>query len=178
RAGGFVYSKQEVDLLLADVRHAVAAGSAGVVVGVLDETGMPDLGVLARCIEAADGAEVTFHRAIDVTADIFSAASMLHGTGIARILTSGGAESAYDGRKGLERLVNVCGSEIQVQAGAAITPENVRAIAATGVAAVHFSARRAVAARTEQPGSTEVSFGGYETTDAALAAVTIAALRG
>lgn len=178
RAGGFVYSEQEIDLLLIDVHRAVAAGSTGVVVGVLDETGMPDLHVLARCIDAAGGAEVTFHRAIDVSADILGATSMLRGTGIARILTSGGAESAFEGRETLERLVNLCGAEIQIQAGAGITPKNVRAVADTGVAAVHFSAKRAVVAHTERTELSRASFGGYETTDAGLAAATIAALRG
>src|SRR5690625_3254829 len=96
RAGGFVYSAEELALTLADVRHAVRAGAAGIVIGALDESGMPDLDFVGRCVEAADGLEVTFHRAIDVSADILGAASMLVGTGVSRILTSGGAESAFE----------------------------------------------------------------------------------
>ena len=49
-----------------DVRAAVAAGAAGVVVGALDLR--RDRGPsrrLRRLVEAADGREVTFHRALD-----------------------------------------------------------------------------------------------------------------
>ena len=69
RGGGFVYSVEEADLIVADIHHAVSAGVAGVVIGTLDESGMPDLKQLARFVEAARGVEVTFHRAIDVAKD-------------------------------------------------------------------------------------------------------------
>lgn len=61
-----------------------------------------------------------------------------------RILTSGGAPSAFEGRAMLAEMVRAVGGQLEVQAGAGITPENVRAIVATGVAGVHFSAKMAV----------------------------------
>src|SRR5690625_5352730 len=142
RAGGFVYSAEELALTLADVRHTVRAGAAGIVIGALDEFGMPDLDFVARCVEAADGLEVTFHRAIDVSADILEAASMLVGTGVSRILTSGGAESAFEGRPVLRRVVDVCGEQIQVQAGGGVRAGYDRGVHATGGAAIDFSSRR------------------------------------
>src|SRR5690625_4315163 len=41
RAGGFLYSPAEVGLMEAEITHAVAAGAAGVVIGVLDDAGYP-----------------------------------------------------------------------------------------------------------------------------------------
>lgn len=175
RAGGFEYTPEEIDLIAADIERAVDAGTQGVVVGALDARGMPDLAALARFVEAAGSAEVTFHRAIDVAADIREAARMLIGRGVARILTSGGAPSAYEGRGVLADLVDICGEKIQIQAGAGINATTVRAIADTGVAAVHFSAKRSIRGRRIVSGG--VNFGGYDTTDAAAARATIEALR-
>ncbi len=174
RAGGFVYSRAEEDVIAADIRHAVNAGAAGVVIGSLDESGLPDLNQVGRFVEAAQGVEVTFHRAIDLANDILGAAAALRGSGVARILTSGGRPSAYEGRETLVELVGVCGKEIQVQAGAGINPGNVRAVADTGVAAVHFSAKRPVA----HPEGAPLDFTGHDATDADIAKATIAALRG
>lgn len=200
RAGGFVYTRQEVETILADIRHAREAGAAGVVVGALTPAGAPDLEVLERCVAvargcvatqgyaaapegaAAAGIEVTFHRAIDVSADIRRSAELLRGRGVHRILTSGGAATAFAGREVLADLVKTCGNEVEVQAGAGITPSNVRAVAATGAAAVHFSATRgahpAPILDEGTRGSGGVDFGTYATIDADLAAQTIAALTG
>lgn len=173
RAGHFTYTPEEIDLILADIHAAVGAGAHGVVVGALSPSGMPDLAALEKFILAAEGVEVTFHRAIDVAADLHIAAESLRGTGVKRILTSGGAPSAYEGREALAELVEICGGEIQVQAGAGINPSNVKQIVATGVAGVHFSAKQVV---STDP-TNGVDFGGYETVDGELAAATVAALR-
>lgn len=175
RAGGFQYTQAEVELMLREIRFAVAAGAAGVVVGVLDDDGMPDLRVLPRLVEAADGREVTFHRAIDVSRDPRGAARSLLGRGVRRILTSGGAPSADEGRGVLVDLVGICGAEIEVQAGAGINPGNVAAIARTGVAAVHFSASRYIDSAPAGRGG--IDFGGHDTVDQGLAEATLAALR-
>ncbi|WP_456846211.1 copper homeostasis protein CutC, partial [Cellulomonas sp. P5_C6] len=65
RAGSFVYAADELDVQVRDVRAAVAAGAAGVVVGALTPSGAVDLPAVARLVSAADGLEVTFHRAFD-----------------------------------------------------------------------------------------------------------------
>src|SRR5699024_7577546 len=122
RAGGFQYTRAEVELMLRDAHRALSAGAAGVVVGVLDDDVMPDLRVLSRFVEVVGDREVTFHRAIDVSADPREAARSLLGCGVRRILTSGGAPSADEGRKVLGDLVEICGAEIEVQAGAGINP--------------------------------------------------------
>ena len=65
RAGSFVYTADELDVQVRDVRAAVRSGAAGVVVGALTATGTVDRGAVVRLVEAADGREVTFHRALD-----------------------------------------------------------------------------------------------------------------
>lgn len=53
RAGGFHYTEDELVVSERDVRRAVAAGAAGVVIGALDAEGRLDLFAMARLRDAA-----------------------------------------------------------------------------------------------------------------------------
>lgn len=93
RPGGFVYAPDEVAVQVREVRAAVRAGASGVVVGALTADGRVDEGVLERLVAAADGVEVTFHRAFDVLAPsspaLSAALEVLARHGVTRVLTSG-----------------------------------------------------------------------------------------
>lgn len=174
RAGDFVFGRDEVAVMVADVRHAVGAGAAGVVIGALTPTGEVDLPIVDALVEAAGDAEVTFHRAIDVSGNLFEVADSLLGHGITRILTSGGALLAADGTAVLTELVERLDGRMQVMAGSGINPTNVTDVAATGVDAVHFSAKQVIASESLALGSADD--GGHEQTDAALARRVVEAL--
>jgi len=139
RAGGFQHDDDELALMTADVRHAVRAGAAGVVVGVLDAAGDVDRDALARLRDAADGRELTFHRALDVVADRVAALRALADLGVTRVLTSGGAASVGLGLDGLAAMARA-GTGVQVMAGGGLRPDDVGRLAAAGVDAVHLSA--------------------------------------
>ncbi|MDR6862004.1 copper homeostasis protein CutC [Phycicoccus sp. 3266] len=175
RAGDFRYDADEVAVMVADVRRAVVAGADGVVVGALDGTGLPDLAVLDRLREAAEGVQVTFHRAVDVSADPVTALDLVAGSGVDRVLTSGGAARAVDGADRLRRMVGVAAGRLEVMAGAGVDAAAVPALLATGVDALHFSAKRRVAARGIPLGQSE---DGHDVTDEGLAAAVLAAVRG
>lgn len=143
REGGFRYSVSEVDVMLADVRHAVVSGAAGVVVGALTARDELDGAVLADLIAAAGGLPVTVHRAIDVCADPVAAVGMLAALGVRRVLSSGGAARAEDGVPVLRRMVAAAGGVLSVMACGGIRPHNARAVAeATGVRDLHAAPRR------------------------------------
>ena len=61
--------------------------------------------------------------------------------GFDRVLTSGGAESAFEGRNTIARMVKMSSnSGTSIMAGAGITPENARQIIAeTSVPEIHGS---------------------------------------
>ena len=69
RGGGFVYDADEVDTTVRDIRFVRSLGADGVVVGALTDAGELDLEALRRCIDAAEGLDVTVHRAVDAAAD-------------------------------------------------------------------------------------------------------------
>ncbi|GIF21615.1 copper homeostasis protein [Actinoplanes tereljensis] len=144
RPGGFDYDPAETDLIVRDVRHAVAAGAAGVVVGGV-RAGSVDTDLLKRVIDAAEGAEVTFHRAFDTLGDPAAAVDTLAELGVRRILTSGGAAAAGDALPQLARLVAQAAGRIEIMAGGGVRPEVVGDLVRAGVAAVHASGKGFVA---------------------------------
>lgn len=75
RPGGFVYTSDEVEVMVAEIHAAARAGAAGVVVGALTEDGRVDARVLGLLVEAAGDLEVTFHRAFDSLAPAAGAAT-------------------------------------------------------------------------------------------------------
>lgn len=141
REGGFEYDDDEKALIVADARRAIAAGAAGVVVGGI-AAGRVDGDLVRRVADAVSGREVTFHRAFDQLGDLPCALEALAEVGATRVLTSGGAPSAYDGVEALRALVARSAGRVQVMAGAGVTSENAVAVASTGVDAVHASAKR------------------------------------
>ncbi|WP_460800840.1 copper homeostasis protein CutC [Microbacterium sp. GXF6406] len=167
RAGGFHYDADEIALSVRDVELAVQAGAHGVVVGALDAAGNLDLDAVARLRDAAGEASVTLHRAIDVTADPVATLDAVIGLGLGRVLTSGGASAAIDGVETLRRMVEVADGRIEIMAGSGVNAAGAAAIAATGVDALHFSAKRTVTAGDSgvRMGSASDGVGGYEVTD-------------
>lgn len=177
RAGGFHYDADELAVSERDVRRAVDAGAHGVVIGALDASGVLDLDAMARLRDAAGGASVTLHRAIDVTPDPLATLRAARELGLRRVLTSGGASAAVDGIDTLRALVAEAEGAIEIMAGSGVTAASARALAATGVDALHFSAKRSVVEDGGvRMGSAADGVGGYEVTDLATARALVAAL--
>ncbi|MEJ3653339.1 copper homeostasis protein CutC [Actinomycetes bacterium KLBMP 9759] len=144
RPGGFTYSWAELALMRSDIRHAVAAGASGVVVGALDEDGI-DLDATAGLVEAARGAYVTFHRAFDQLDRPLDALDALAKIGVDRVLTSGGPAAVdVDAVAALVDRSRATGGPTIMACGG-IRPHNVRAVLEhTGVTAVHAAPRTPV----------------------------------
>lgn len=166
RAGGFHYDADELALAERDVRRAIAGGASGVVIGALDADGRLDRDAMSRLRDAADGAPATLHRAIDVTADPVATLRTARELGLRRVLTSGGASAAIDGIETLKALVSAAEGAIEVMAGSGVDVTSAPALAASGVDAIHFSAKRAVVEEGGvRMGSAADGVGGYEVTD-------------
>ncbi|WP_091227424.1 copper homeostasis protein CutC [Microbacterium sp. 3J1] len=177
RAGGFHYDADELAISERDVRRAIEAGADGVVVGALDTAGSLDIDAMRRLRDAAGGASVTLHRAIDVTADPVATLVAARDLGLRRVLTSGGASAAIDGLETLRTLVAEAAGAIEIMAGSGVDAASAPALAAVGVDALHFSAKRSVSEDGGvRMGSASDGVGGYEVTDLATAQGVVAAL--
>ncbi|MFE5138971.1 copper homeostasis protein CutC [Streptomyces fagopyri] len=145
RPGDFVHDAEETALMVAEVRSVIASGASGVVVGALTADGSLDTAAVTRLAAAAHDAgrpvEVTLHRAIDLSADPVATAALLPALGLTRVLTSGGAPAAGQGLTRLAAMVEAAPG-VQVMAGGGVSPGDIPALTAAGVAAVHLSAKR------------------------------------
>jgi copper homeostasis protein len=172
RGGGFVYGPEELDVMLGDIRFAREAGAAGVVVGALTDADRVDAHVTRRLVAEAGPLPVTFHRAVDVVADPVAAVEELAGLGVRRVLTSGGAARSVEGAPVLRSLAERFAGRVEIMAGGGVRVDDIPAIAATGVDAVHLSARDIVRGAPSGPGGGDTA---YDITDPATVRAAVAA---
>lgn len=160
RAGGYRYTPAEVAVMVADVETALECGAAGVVIGALTDEGLDHV-TLRTLSDAAAGRPVIIHRCVDVLlgggrAEPAAIAEQILAAGATGVLTSGGAKRAVDGRDAIAALATA--GELEVIAGGGVRPEDVPALVAAGVDAIHLSASRTTAAGPSGPGGGEDAF--------------------
>lgn len=147
RAGDFLYTDLEYDIMMAEIRYCIEAGCDGVVIGILKPDGTVDK---ERCLEMVrlakqSGLGVTFHRAFDMCNDLYQALEDIIEIGCDRILTSGGKSSAIEGVNVLNHLVEKAAGRISIMPGAGVSESNVADLVHfTKVTEVHSSARVSV----------------------------------
>ena len=98
RAGDFLYTRDELELLCRQIGTLRSAGADGFVIGALTPLDLPAMRTL---LDACGGAPVTLHRCIDVSRDLCATYRAAAALGIDTVLTSGGAGSC---RKGISQL--------------------------------------------------------------------------
>jgi copper homeostasis protein len=124
RGGNFVYSPLEVDSMLEDIRICQEAGADGIATGALTASGHIDLQILRRLINAAGSMQITFHKAIDETGNIETEIQKLKNTGIHRVLTSGGAPTALEGNRMLNKLIHLTTGSLVIVTAGKVTSQN------------------------------------------------------
>ena len=135
RAGDFLYTRDELELLCRQIETLRSAGADGFVIGALTPEGALDLPAMRTLLDACGGAPVTLHRCIDVSRDLCATYRAAAALGIDTVLTSGGAGSC---RKGISQLD---GPEVLIGAGVnAAVIDELRA-ALPGARAFHASCK-------------------------------------
>lgn len=144
RPGDFHYSIEDRQVLLRDVMMSgIGDRECGIVTGALDGSGSPDHELWKAIQLAANGRELTFHRAVDVSMDPLRSMEMVQLFGAGRLLTSGGARTAWEGREVIAAMNDRSNGRMIIAAAAGISPDNVvPLVERTGVGEVHFSAQR------------------------------------
>jgi copper homeostasis protein CutC len=138
RGGDFVNTADELAGMIAEVRTLQAAGAHGVVFGVLTADGGVAIDAMRRLIDAARPLPVTCHRAFDATPDLERSLDALIALGVERVLTAGGAATAWDGASTIAALVRRAAGQIRIIAGGGVRAAHVTALVrATGVEEVH-----------------------------------------
>ncbi len=145
RGGDFLYNDEERAVMAEDVKAAVEAGAAGIVIGGLREDGTIDMDLLRLMIDNSRGVPVTFHRAFDMCRNPRESLEAVIAAGCARVLTSGQGASASEGAGCLRELVTQSNGRIVILAGGGVNSGNVTdLVRLTGVQEVHASAKKLV----------------------------------
>lgn len=145
RAGDFLYSGLEFEIMLRDIELCRASGVNGIVTGILNRDGTIDIERTSRLVEMAYPMSVTFHRAFDMCIDPGKGLEDIITTGAARLLTSGQCNSAEQGAKVINALVRQGGDKIIIMPGSGISENNIEKIARiTGAHEFHMSARKVI----------------------------------
>ncbi|MDR3494701.1 MAG: copper homeostasis protein CutC [Ancalomicrobiaceae bacterium] len=186
RGGDFLYSDAEFASMQADIAAFRQLGVKGVVFGILTPEARIDEARMRALVEAADGMDVTCHRAFDMTRDIDEAVEALIRAGVKRVLTSGQRDTAIEGLATLKRTVEKAAGRIKIMACGALAPDTIARVRdETGAPELHFATLTTIASGMTWS-NPNVGMGGtarsreYEltVTDGELAAATIAAARG
>lgn len=150
RGGDFLYSPEEFEIMLHDVKLFRELGADGVVIGMLEADGNIDLKHTAQLVKAAYPMGVTFHRAFDRCLDPFKALEQLIEIGCERILTSGQKPGAPEGVELIAELNKAADHRIIIMPGSGVRTDNVRWLSEqTGCTELHSSLRRKTRSKME-----------------------------
>ncbi len=144
RGGDFCYNTDEFETMQRDILAAKKLGADGVVLGVLHPDARVDIDRTRRLVEQARPLTVTFHRAFDLSADLFPALEDICAAGADRILTSGAEPSAAQAVNTIAGLVQAARGRIAIMACGGIREQNAAwIIEQTGVKEIHTGLRSA-----------------------------------
>ncbi|MVX59523.1 copper homeostasis protein CutC [Streptococcus danieliae] len=128
RAGNFVYSGAEVELMVAQIKQAKEMGVSSFVFGVLLEDGSLDQENLYRLLAEVGDGEAVFHMAFDQIPweQRLEALDWLAQAGFQRILTHGGPleQDLYTYADYLDRIIARAAGKIDIILGGGITLDN------------------------------------------------------
>ena len=121
RAGDFVYSDTELDIMARDIESVRSSGLAGIVFGAAREDGRLDEKALSRLMDVSHSLGTTLHRVFDLVPEPAEAIDTAIALGFERILTSGGARNAIEGIASLENAVATAAGRISIMPGGGIS---------------------------------------------------------
>jgi copper homeostasis protein len=139
RGGNFVYSEDELLQMESEIAYFKQSGVVGVVFGLLTNEGAVDVENTRRLAKQASPLEVTFHKAIDYSNDILKSFQELNAIeGITRVLTSGGMDTAWNGREILKQMQELPDRQIKIIAAGKVLPDNrIQISEFTGITELH-----------------------------------------
>jgi copper homeostasis protein len=145
REGDFVYSEEEILVMEHEIDAAQVYGADGIVFGCLTPDGNVDIATTKRLIARSAPLPVVFHRAFDVTNDLFKSLEEIIECGCIRILTSGGQPKINEkGIETLHALSKQAAGRITIMPGGGVTEEVLPKFDKTLITEVHTSAREEV----------------------------------
>lgn len=149
RFGDFLYSEEEMEVLVRQANLFAKAGADNLVIGCLTPDGRLDLDAMKQIIDTAAGTPINLHRAFDMCRDMDEALEDAKKLGIVSILTSGGCASAIEGLEVLDHLKKNAG-RIDIMAGAGMNAKNIKYMMEhSSLTAFHMSGKKTLQSKME-----------------------------
>lgn len=149
RFGDFLYSEEEMEVLVRQAKAFEKAGADNLVIGCLTTDGRLNLETMKRIIDASEDTPVNLHRAFDMCRDLDEALEDAKKLGVVSILTSGGYASAIEGIEVLHRLKKNAGN-IDIMAGAGMNAKNIKyMLEHSSLTAFHMSGKKTLQSKME-----------------------------
>jgi copper homeostasis protein len=142
RTGNFVYSSEELKLIIKQIKQSVDHGADGIVCGALNSDHKIATKQMQKIMQVSQGLPFTFHRAFEIVEHSPTGIDQLVDLGVKRILTGGKSGNAYQSKFELAELNQYSNGRITILAGSGITPQNIiPLIQSAGLHEVHASAK-------------------------------------
>lgn len=126
RFGDFLYTDAEYSVMCREIEQFAARGANAVVIGALCPDGSLDCEKMAGMIRAADGMNITLHRAFDVCRDPERTLEEAVSLGVDTILTSGQQACAWAGRDCIGRLLEQSAGRVEILIGGGVGAQMIR----------------------------------------------------
>jgi copper homeostasis protein len=145
RPGGFIYTTEEVEVMIREIINCRSLGVKGIVVGAMSENGGIDTDTMKKIMKKAYPMSVTFHRAFDDCIHWEKSLNGLIDLGVHRILSSGLARNVEQGLPILKKMIAAAGQSIEIMPGGGINAANVKKIIEElQPESIHFSATKKI----------------------------------
>ncbi|CAD8202095.1 unnamed protein product [Paramecium octaurelia] len=124
RGGDFVYTAEEFEIMIEDIKICKSLEVKEIVTGILTTDFRIDMERMKILLEIASPMQVVFHMAIDDCHNYHESLEQLISLGIKRVLTKGGKyKSALEGKHSIKEIVELF-PQLTILAGGGITREN------------------------------------------------------
>ena len=129
RGGNFIYSPEELQLMIDQIIALKELPIDGFVLGALTVDNQLDIPTITTLCKAAADIPITIHKCIDEVSDYKAAIlSLKRISNVKWILTSGTKATAAEGKEILKEMIDITGPEIQIIPAGKILSSNVESL--------------------------------------------------
>lgn len=125
KGGSFLYTEKEFEVMKKNLIEFKNSGADGFVFGILNSGNTIDVERNKELVQLAGDVPCTFHRAFDKTINLDESIKTLIEIGFKTVLTSGGTNSAMEGKENLKHLIDQYSDQIDILVGGGVRSTNI-----------------------------------------------------